>query len=82
MTMIDPLQQLVTKALNKWQKRYLNNHWVHTNLFAKISHVLFEVILQILKDKNQFTIGMNDLPQMNNVDMTELLENGNLTNGR
>jgi hypothetical protein len=40
---------------------YLNNHGIHTNLFAKISHVLFQVILQILKNQNEFTIGMNDL---------------------
>ena len=49
MAMIYALKELVAEAL--WlMKNYFNNHGIHAYLFAEITHILFEVILQILEN--------------------------------
>jgi len=61
MTVINSLKQLIAETFD--------NLWIHSNLFAKISHIFFKIIIEILENEDKFAIGMYDFSQMNNVDM-------------
>jgi hypothetical protein len=54
----------------------LDYHGIHTFLLAEIVHILLEVILQELKNQDQFSICVDDLAEIDDVDVVELLQDG------
>jgi hypothetical protein len=81
MTMVNALQQLITKALQLGQDKYFNNHGFHTNFLVEVSHVFFQIILEVLKNQNKFAVGVNDFSEMYDIDMIEFLKDGDLSYG-
>lgn len=73
MAMGDAFDELIGEALD--YKR------VHALLFAEIVHELLEVVLQILKDKHQLSIGMDDLSKIDDVRVIEFFEDGDFSDG-
>lgn len=55
---------------------------IHAFFLAEVVHVLFQVVLQIFKNQDKFPIGVDDFPQVDDVDVAELLENGYFADGR
>lgn len=72
--MFDALQKLISKTFH--------NHRIHALLFAKVIHEFLKVVLQILKDKNQFFISMYNFVEMDDIDMVKFFQNRNLSDCR
>lgn len=69
----DPFEQLIGETLD--------NERIHAYFLTEIPHELLKVIVQMLERQDQFSIRVDDLLQAYNIDMAELFEDGNLTNG-
>lgn len=70
----DSLQQLVGEALHDQR--------VHALLLAEVVHVLLQIVLQIFKNQDEFAIGVDHLPQVHDVHVVQLLQDGDLADSR
>lgn len=73
MAMPNTLQQLIGKTLDDVR--------IHSFFFAEIVHKLLEIVVEVFEDQNQFSIGVDDFAKGDDVDMVELFQNGNLSDG-
>lgn len=71
--MPNALKQLVGKAFDDQR--------IHAFFLAKIIHKLFQVVLEIFENKDEFPVGVDDFSQVDDIDMVELFENGDFSNG-
>lgn len=71
-TIIYPLQQLVAEAFD--------NQRIHSLFPVDLAHELLEVVVDVLEDKQQLLVRVNDLFELHNIGMVELLEDRYLAN--
>jgi hypothetical protein len=69
-------------AFQKLVHETANGHWIEGASVAVLVHVLFQILFAILKDKDQFRLGMDNVVEANDVNVLELLHERDLTNRR
>ena len=67
------LQQLISETLD--------DSWVKALLFAEAVHILLEIVVEELEDKDELAICMDDFTKRNDVRMCQLFEDGDFTDG-
>lgn len=71
--MADAFEQLVGEALD--------DEWVHAFFLAEIVHEFLEVVFEVFKNKDKFSICVNHFSQVYDVDVVEFFQDGDFADG-
>lgn len=71
--MSDSFEQLIGEALD--------DVWLHALFFGVVIHELFQIVLQIFEDQNEFAISVDDFSQIDDVDVVQFFQNGDFSDG-
>jgi hypothetical protein len=79
--MQDPVLMTKRCALEELVHETSHGHRVKRSAIAVLVHILLEVLIAVLEDKDKFRLCVYDIVEADDVDVLEFLHEGNLTDG-